>query len=383
MLITISTQLRTFAMAAGFDADLLSLALWHIQEAENFPVIGAAADRRLKIYLDLKDWIALAKARLGRPGSKADQPVYEDLRARAAAGEVLVPLTASTYYEIAKISQLRQRADLTAVIAEISGFVTVTGTSVATSHQIRSALAVRHGRPQPDPLAPFGIGVFFAFGDSRRLTLTSKDGKRPDIPIQLIRELVTTGRAATEFMFLQGPKPEEIEALRAIGYRPEAVLTNHAKRVAHEQELADMVAKDPTMRPRLGDIVYARHIAWELLDYVKKIAPEFGMTPEEFFDHGKDWLTAFIDDVPSAAVTVTLMERNFRNSYKTWTGNDLYDADAMAAAIPYCDVVMADKHVAAQLAKSSAVRCQGTLVLSKLVDLHQRLPALIAARAVA
>ena len=59
---------------------------------------------------------------------------------------------------------------------------------------------------------------------------------------------------------------------------------------------------------------------------------------------------------------------------------DLRDTDATSTAIPYCDVAMTDKHVAAQLKRSVAVTMQGTLVLFRLRDLNDALPTLIADR---
>jgi hypothetical protein len=77
---------------------------------------------------------------------------------------------------------------------------------------------------------------------------------------------------------------------------------------------------------------------------------------------------------------MTLDEKNFRNTDKNWSGNDVRDGDAMCAAVPYCDVVMTDKHVAAQLKRSPAVTRLGTQVLSRLCDLSDLLPDLIASR---
>jgi hypothetical protein len=100
----------------------------------------------------------------------------------------------------------------------------------------------------------------------------------------------------------------------------------------------------------------------------------------DFFANGKEWLTAFLDDIPAATITMTLTEKTFRNADKTWKGNDLRGADAMSAAIPYYDVVLTDKYAAAQLARSPAVTRLGTLVPPRLRDLNERLPSLIASR---
>lgn len=141
-----------------------------------------------------------------------------------------------------------------------------------------------------------------------------------------------------------------------------------------------MLKERATDRDRLGDMVHARYLYWELRNNLRSGLTRYGIDIEDFFANGKEWLTAFLDDIPSAAVTITLAEKSFRNSYKAWTGNDLRDADAMSAAIPYCDVVLTDKYVAAQLAKSAAVAKQGTLVLARLRDLNDKLPGLIATR---
>jgi hypothetical protein len=52
-----------------------------------------------------------------------------------------------------------------------------------------------------------------------------------------------------------------------------------------------------------------------------------------------------------------------------------------APPIPYCDIVLTDKYVAAQLKKTPAVEKLGTLVLARLRDLAEVLPSLISARA--
>src|SRR5260221_4744196 len=190
--------------AAEFDIpkDALALALRYSGEAHEYPVFGAA-EGRLKVYLDLKDWVSLAKARLGRPQLPQDQVAYEMLRAATAAGQVVVPLSATTVMEVVRISSLRQRTDLAAVIAEISGFATITGRWIAVDHQLRTALAARYGEA-PAAIRAFGLGVMFAFGDRRVLVLKGKDALAPGLPRAVAQEMVTTGRVLQEYMVLRG-----------------------------------------------------------------------------------------------------------------------------------------------------------------------------------
>ena len=364
----------------GIPPDVLPPVFGHIRETNEYPLLAKDARDRLKVYLDLKDWVALAKARLGRPEFAQDGLAYQIFRTATAAGQVIVPLSATTYQELSRISSLRQRTDLANVIAEISGFVAITGRSVATKHQVNTALAARFGGPEPAPLLPLGIGIQFATGDQRRLVLRGRDDGPPGMPIALMREVEDGGRALLEYMMARGPEPDDLAQLRAYGYRPEAVEQVEQDRLMREKQLATMLRDGTTSRDRLGDLVHARYLFWELRDQLRIGLDQRGIDINEFFANDKDWLTAFLDDVPSAAITMTLTEKGFRNADKKWKGNDLRDADAMSAAIPYCDVVLTDKYAAAQLARSPAVARLGTLVLRSLRELNERLPALIASR---
>jgi hypothetical protein len=120
-------------------------------------------------------------------------------------------------------------------------------------------------------------------------------------------------------------------------------------RVNREKELAAMLKDGTADRSRLGDIVAARYLYWELGDRLPAMLQPYSLDVSDFFAKGKEWLTALLDDVPSAAINITLSDKGFRNSYKKWIGNDIRDADSVSAAILYCDVVMTDNYVAAQL----------------------------------
>jgi hypothetical protein len=371
-----AAALRKFGIPDG----TLSLVMRHMRETSEYPLLSADNRECLTVYLDVKDWVALAKARLGRPEFSHDQAAYEALKAATASGQVIVPLSAMTYQELGRITSLRQRTDLANVIAEISGFVTITGRSVAMRHQVLAALAARYGGPAPAPVRALGIGIQFATGDRRSFVLRGRHGVPPNMPQVLLREIESSGRALLEYMMARGPEPGDLSALRAYGYRPEAVAQIEQDRLRREQRLAAMTRDGTTARGRLGDIVHARYLFWEIDADLRVGLEQHEIDISDFFANGKEWLTAFLDDIPGAAITMTLAEKGLRNTDKVWKGNDLRDADAMSAAIPYCDVVLTDKYVAAQLARSHAVTRLGTLVLPRLRDLNERLSSLIASR---
>ena len=286
----------------GIPPDVLPLFCGHIRETSEYPFLPTDARDRLKVYLDLKDWVALAKARLGRPEFPQDGLAYQALRTATAAGQVIVPLSATTYQELSRITSLRQRTDLANVIAEISGFVTITGRSVATKHQVLTALAARFGGPEPAPVRPLGIGIQFATGDQRRLVLRGRDDTPPNMPQALVRE-IETAAALLEYMMARGPEPGDLPALRAYGYRPEAVEQVEQDRLKREKQLAAMLRDGTAGRGRLGDLVHARYLFWELDNQLRVGLDQYGIDVSDFFANDKEWLTAFLDDIPGAAIT--------------------------------------------------------------------------------
>ena len=46
--------------------------------------------------------------------------------------------------------------------------------------------------------------------------------------------------------------------------------------------------------------------------------------------------------MPSTATMVSLLTQYHQDPNKSWKQNDMYDIDALATAIPYCDIVFTD-----------------------------------------
>ena len=117
------------------------------------------------IYLDQLHWIGLAKARLGREDGKPYLRTLSLLIETSVAGKVIVPLSATHYMEMAKITDVRKRADVANVMAELSHFVTLASSVPRLRCEVAAALHQRLGRPMfPEKLRPFGVGIAFAFG---------------------------------------------------------------------------------------------------------------------------------------------------------------------------------------------------------------------------
>jgi hypothetical protein len=77
----------------------------------------------------------------------------------------------------------------------------------------------------------------------------------------------------------------------------------------------------------------------------------------------------FVDSMPSADVCVSLTTAAHRNPQTTWTGNDIFDIDALSVAVPYCDAVVTERHARHALAVSGAPDRAGTAVMANLAEL--------------
>ena len=81
----------------------------------------------------------------------------------------------------------------------------------------------------------------------------------------------------------------------------------------------------------------------------------------------------FIRSMPSAEVSTELKRAAHRNAQTTWSSNDIIDIDSMALAMPYCDIVVTEKHRGQQLRAAHLDERLGTTLLTRLPDLPSHL----------
>jgi hypothetical protein len=77
--------------------------------------------------------------------------------------------------------------------------------------------------------------------------------------------------------------------------------------------------------------------------------------------------------MPSGDAWISLLTAAHRNPQSRWKPNDIFDFDALSVAIPYCDVVVTDRH-ASSLA--SAAKLPGRLDTRVIATLDELVPVL-------
>ena len=82
-------------------------------------------------------------------------------------------------------------------------------------------------------------------------------------------------------------------------------------------------------------------------------------------------------DIPTADVLIAFAKANLKTLNRVWKKNDIHDMDALAVAVPYCDIVVTEKHAYTQLLKAGVEEKYRTKLLKRLEDLPGALEELL------
>jgi hypothetical protein len=124
---------------------------------------------RRVVYLDTNHWYALGRAMAGHP----DQPEHVDILRMLAdqigQGQLMLPLSAAHYMELAENPRDRHRQEATDVMALLSRFITMTSAGKIIDEELAQSLNRRFGRTAfPIKVKKFGYGATFALTGKER-----------------------------------------------------------------------------------------------------------------------------------------------------------------------------------------------------------------------
>ncbi|SRR6266851_980773 len=130
------------------------------------------------------------------------------------------------------------------------------------------------------------------------------------------------------------------------------------------------------MKGQIDDLIAARTLYWQVGHILPEVLPQAEISINEFFANGKDWLTSFCEDMPTAAVVLALAKANHRAAAdRKWRRNDVHDIDALSVALPYCDVVVTEAHFCEQARKAQLTSRFNTVVMNELANLPETIEA--------
>ena len=339
--------------------------LWMPPPAE--PITGAPV-----VHLDTKDWINLAKARQGRPDGERYRPSYEWLLEHTASGRVVVVLSSALYVELSTaIGGERQRVDLADVMSEITRFRTLNSRHKFLERDFERQLHHKVGRPGfPVQVPSVGLGCYFAFSgvEARpRLGGLEEEALARYYAMPGMNTLLTRAGEIVEWFLLRGVTPEQ--GAEIPGYSTTEFMDIERQRVERENEFATLLKSEPKNKRDLDKIVLARELYADLAPELPRLLARAGMTAESFFSRGPGWLIDFVEGLPAILVQTALRHQHHANATRKWKSNDLRDVDQLSTAVPYCDVVVTEKHSIDALKRRKLDEKCGTTLLASVDQL--------------
>jgi hypothetical protein len=305
-----------------------------------------AAARRT-VYLDINHWYALGEAMAGRPREAEHVDVLRQLLDMVEQGRIMFPLSAVNYIELSENPRDHQREEAANVMTLLSRFNTVTSTKKIVDEELALALNRMFGRPAfPVKAEKFGFGANFALtGEMEQFRLTGgSDKSRKQLEVMLgmpLSELVARVNAVSEYELLKQPPKAYWNSIP--GYDPYAARREADRELASFNVLVNTLRTNADLRSRPLDTIYARQFMLDIEDnYVQALLDAgYSMNRRPPLNDRKS-LTALLTSMPSRRVATMLQYHYLKNSNKHWKINDLRDNAALAAAIPYCDIVVTD-----------------------------------------
>ncbi len=340
------------------------------------PLPKAPSEGAPVVYLDTNHWVALAQARTGHSSGARVRSCYEALRELTATGDVQVVLSAASYMELAlAVNGPRRRTDLADVMSEISRFWALRRRSQLVGPQMEVALHNRLGRPMfPDKPRVVNRGAMWALDG--RVSFPQLDNTPEEIEgfvtqlgADTLARLLWLNSETMEYGLLRGVAPSEVA--RVAGYNLDPVRLVEEERTRRDLDLEQRLAADPSLKGRLEDILWARELYWELGAELPATLAKANLSIDSFFWKGKDWIADLLKDMPSLAVDRALRRQTLKNGSRPWSTNDQRDLDHLSISVPYCDIVVTEKHAVDALKRAGLDSRLNTKLLTDLSELEE------------
>ncbi|MEX0865096.1 MAG: hypothetical protein WD269_09520 [Acidimicrobiia bacterium] len=248
--------------------------------------------------------------------------VRDRLVAKRLDGHAVYPLSEVHYKETWKQRDPRRRSELAVEMALLSNFITLAPPRSTWPQELDLALYRRYGRPTlSNDFRVFGRGISFAVGEEEPSDVGMLD---------------LESRFLLEWQALRSPDEGHWKVERL-------ARTDKDGRLADDASAMSRALREWHASPRERE----QHLRIQTLvglDYAflqRLILAD--VTPDDVAAMGGEGLEDLVSDVPTLWVLAELRRLRHQNPGQRFTSNDLNDLRALAVAVVYCDVVIADK----------------------------------------
>lgn len=309
----------------------------------------------LKIYLDQNKWIDIARAFYGREDGKDYIEIMSLLTKLSESQKIILPISLTHYIETARPENQSRRERLAKFMISLSKCNSILPFHAVREYEVKNAVLKKINKPPIFDIenAVIGKGLAFTTGGEIGVPEEYKHLKKE------IKELESS--EATTFELIVNSFDRDL----AKEFKDEDIklLTEYEKnrkenQSKYSEEECESLAIFSIVRERILPI---------LVPFVKEI----GLTVEKFCDlfiTRKDWVDFFYS-IPTLDIWINLNHLKEMDKNRPLHRNDTNDIAFLTMAIPYCDIVVAEKYWIAMLKRLKYDERYGVKLYEDINDL--------------
>lgn len=317
--------------------------------------------KTMKIFLDSKDWITLARIADGKETDSKLQKVYEKIKKLSDSETAIFPFSMFHLDDIMKRSNKESRDKVIDVMIDISKGWVMKPYLIFFKKEIENATLNRLGKPFIHDISSqiFGKGIAYTAGEEYYVTSSNPEVQKfLDKHDDELRQ-----------------KANSIESMRLLLKNDEFVQTFREWKEPYD-ELATQLEKNREYKRQMTksqryDFELVAHFKRSITPHLGKFLYELQIPPENVISSNHSDLNKFLENMPSLNVYLQLIiARDDDSPDRAVQSSDMNDICHLSGAIPYCDIVVIDKMFAHLSKKQQLDKKYNCIVCNSLLELN-------------
>ncbi|HEY7425706.1 MAG TPA: hypothetical protein VH682_15865 [Gemmataceae bacterium] len=317
------------------------------------------------LYLDQNKWIDLSRAHYGRPDGEAFQPALKAVREAVQSGRLVAPMSIVNLLEATSHKKPEPRERLARFMVDLSGNLAILPFMAVYPWEINNAV-----RAAFSDLLLLRIraaivvrGVHNALGKRMRI-----DGLPPEEEAKVIEEL--NGPDMSVKLLLAEGNARNLHETARKGDEEIAQICERKRAAAAAAKLSP--------EQRLGCEVAELCSQGVGRQWFMKGLKEVGVSLEDCFAQlrAKNKEKEFFRGMPSINVFLSLIATRDQELTRPIDRNDYKDIMGLAVAMPYCNLVVSEKHWGHMAKRLKFDKQYDTILITDARELPEKLAAI-------
>jgi hypothetical protein len=315
----------------------------------------------LRIFLDSRDWITLAKIVDGKEKNPELVKIYEKIKKLSNSKHFIFPFSLYHLDDIMKRSDKKSRDKVIDVMIDISKGWVMKPYNLFYKKEIENALLNRLGKYSIHDIQSqiFSIGIAYTAGEEYYISSSTVEGKKfldeHGIELHSILDSIDSMEKLLKndsfvHSFQKWKKPYEQLAIKLEKNREYKRKMTKSKRYDYE---------------------LAAYFSGSITPHIVRFLQEFQIPPEKIRLTTKSDVNSFLENMPSINVFFKLIfARDEESPERKVQSNDMVDICHLAGAIPYCDIVVVEKMFSNLSKKQQLDKKYNCIMCSSLLELN-------------